>query len=230
MPTACIASIPERSEMLKETIKSLLPQVDHVMLCLNNYDISVANEIQSMSPRKITYVIGDNSKGDAGKFFFVPKIKGYILTCDDDLIFRDNYANKMIAGIEKYNRKAVVSMHGRVMDFPIKKSYYHEHRNYYAFNKELKDDVRCHVIGTGCMAWHTSTMGKFSMKDFYSKNMSDIHFSILAQKRNVPLMVLAHNPLFILYQQPEKTIYKSMNMDDSEHVKRLNAIKTWHRH
>ena len=210
--------------MLKETVKSLSPQADKIMLFLNKYnDINLCREVKGGNP-KVSYVIGDNRYGDAYKFFFCEanELKGYVFTADDDMIYPPDYVTHMIKGIEKYGRKAVVSLHGRTFDFPIS-SYYGGHKKYYSFRDKVNEDKQADVIGTGCMAWHTDTIQP-KMENFPTANMADIHFSILAKKKNLPLMVLAHKMQWVHYMNPPDTIFAQKRKDDSEHVRRLNEV------
>lgn len=218
-----MSSIPERSEMLWEAVKSIVGQVDAVMLCLNNYDIKAAEDIKSLHPLKIKYIISDNRLGDGGKFYFAEYLKGYALFGDDDMTFPHDYVQRTIEGIEKYSRKAIVSHHGRTLRLPIE-SYYNGALHYYSFKKELRYDAPCHVIGTGCMGYHTDTI-KISLRDFPSANMADIHFSIKAHNQGIPLIVLAHKENWIRYLYPESTIYDSMNKNEVEQVTRLKKIE-----
>lgn len=221
--TFCISSIPQREEMLRETIKSISPQVDSILLCLNNYNVKTAEEIKSINSQKIKYVIGDNYRGDAGKFYFAEFIEGYIATGDDDMAYPPNYIKCLKEGIEQYNRKAVVSFHGRSLQLPIK-AYYSDTSQIYSFQKEVRKDVAVHVIGTGCMGYHSDTI-KLKLSDFPSANLADIHFSVKAHKDGIPLIVLSHKEHWIKYFYPEETIYNSMKDNDAEHVKKLKEIE-----
>ncbi len=220
----CIASIPQRESSLKETINSLLPQVDKIYLYLNNYDEATADQIKNISPDKIEYIIGDNVYGDAGKFYWADKLNGYIFSCDDDLYFPPDYIKTAINGIEKYGRKAIVCFHGRELK-PVCASYYRDYRAYYGFNNTIENDTFVHVAGTGCMAWHSSVMN-ISMSHFSSANMADIHLSVLAQKNKIPIVILSHKPNWI-----KGTYYPSLNSisgmatkNDKEQTELVNKI------
>lgn len=218
----CIASIPERRETLEKAINSLIHQVDKIYLFLNSYDEVIAKQIREISPKKIEYIIGDNKHGDAGKFYWADKLNGYILTCDDDLIFPDGYVEKIIEGIEKYGRKAIVSFHGRTLKFPMN-SYYRDYDNFFGFNLNLEQDTFVHIAGTGCMGWHSTTI-KPTMNDFPSPNMADIHVSILAQKNKIPMVILPHSGGWIKDAHYTTSIYSRMVKDDKEQTDRVNKI------
>lgn len=223
---ACIVSIAEREHTLIDTINSILPYVDKVYLFLNNYSNSVADKLKSISYERIEYVIGDNSTGDAGKFYWANKLKGYILTLDDDIVFPSDYVKILVSGIEKYQRKAIVTFHGRILNFPMI-SYHKQYAEYTSFSNSLENDIFIHVAGTGCMGWHSDTMS-ITMSDFPSANMADIHVSILCQKKKVPIVALAHNGNWIKgsYYPPNSSLSGAMAKNDKEHTDRVNSV-TW---
>ena len=102
--TVSIATIPSRKEALKITIDSLINQVDKIYIYLNNYE-EIPNyltynsyKLKTQGLKKIEYFRSQNYKdlGDVGKFHCVGIIKGYHFTCDDDIIYPDNYIKYMI--------------------------------------------------------------------------------------------------------------------------------------
>lgn len=220
---ACIASIPSRQDSLVNTIHSLLSQVDKIYLYLNNYSEPVAEQIKSISPVKIEYVIGDNSHGDAGKFHWADRLNGYIALVDDDLIYPADYIQSMIGGIEKYKRKAIVCFHGRITN-PSIKSYYRDWKNYLSYNQKTDNDTFVHIAGTGVMGWHSASF-KISMSDFPSPNMADIHASIFAQKNKIPIVVLKHEANWINgTYSPDNSIASSGMKNDKEQTDRVNDV------
>lgn len=139
---------------------------------------------------------GDNERGDANKFLGVTNKDGYMFTFDDDLIAPSTYVKDMIEGIERYQRKAVMTLHGKfVRRFPIQSFY---GRDFIKFRclEEVGRDVKVHIPGTGVMAWHTDTI-RFDIDDFPEKNMADIWAGIKCQKENVPIVCLKHKKGYI---------------------------------
>jgi len=223
---ACISSIPERGHLLTKTIESIINQVDGVYLYLNDYDLKSAKRLRDISPDKICFVIGDNKLGDAHKFHWADKLKGFMLTLDDDLIYPPDYVEKVVAGIEKYNRLAVVTFHGRLFKFPIA-DYATSHVWFVTFKDELHTDLFAHAGGTGCMGWHSDTISP-TMNDFPSPNMADTHFAILAQKKKVPICVLAHKSNWITEMYSESSIAITRAASGFlEHKKRVSEIGEW---
>jgi hypothetical protein len=216
------ASIPERKNELKKTIDSIKPQCDLINICLNNYD-SIPNFLKD---DKISAWLGDNKKADGEAYKYIDKNKGYNFIFGDDLIYPKGYVDYLINKIEHYHRKAVVSLHGRVFPtFPIWN--YYRSSNCYHCLRDLKHDVGCHIIGTGGVGFHSSTL-KLSYNDFKDPFMADVWFSLAAQKQGIPLIVVKHNHGWLKYQSSvgEKTIFNMMSTNKNKLVDIINN-HTW---
>ena len=195
MTTAMIASIPDRENMLRKTVESLRPQVDHIRVALNDYD-HVPDFLS-----KGEFIILNNEKGDAGKFYFADKLSGYLFSCDDDLIYPPNYISYMIAGVDKY--RSACTLHGKTYDRPV----FAQPICTYQCLCEVLSDGRVDVGGTGVMAWHSDFLS-ISYDDFKSKNMADLWFSKRCKEQDVKIMCMAHQKGNLVYQGPVKTIWQ----------------------
>jgi len=107
-----LAAIPSRTESLHKVILSILPQADAVNVYLNGFE-TVPQFLYhpKIHCYKSQEEVGD--LGDAGKFYRVASLKGYIFTVDDDLVYPKDYAETLIRQIERFKRKAVITCHGR---------------------------------------------------------------------------------------------------------------------
>lgn len=211
--TVGIATMPGREKSLKETLASLLPQVDNIYLTLNGFT-SVPAWIRN--PKIVASVEPTNSLGDAAKFGYKAQ-KGYIFTCDDDLIYAPDYVKNMVCAIEKYNRKCVITIHGRrFMSMPVK-SYYHCDAFVVRCLGSLAKDLFMHIPGTGVSAWHSSAV-KIKLSDFEVKNMSDIWMGVICQKQRVPVVAIEHVHGWVLesrsYDNTKTICYTQHRTDD----------------
>jgi hypothetical protein len=153
-------------------INSIYHQVDEIHVYLNGYD----HFPDFLDGSKITVhfdfntEVGDN--GDAGKFYTYQDQKDVYYFCmDDDLYYAPNYCEVMIERIEKYERKAVVGLHGIVLkDIQPEITSYYKDRYTFSFGSELPTAVCVQMLGTGVCAMHTSML-KLTNKDFKHPNM-----------------------------------------------------------
>jgi len=214
--TAQLATIPGREAMCLKTVESLLPQVRRVRVALNNY-----KEIPSwLNIKGVDAFLRNNERGDAEKFYDLPK--GYIFTCDDDLIYPPDYVSSTMSAFDAYGA-VILTYHGR--DYPEKPilSYYGDRLRAYRCLGNVLIDSYVDVGGSGVMAWHT---GVFTMD--YSKietsNMGDIWVAKMAFAQKVPIIVLGHKEGWILDQFPTETIWDKYCHDDQVQTDLYNSF------
>jgi len=201
-----IASLATRKEQLINTIKSLINQVDEINICANNYDHC------PFEHPKVNYFYSDNIFGDNGKFLFLRDFEGYYFTCDDDIIYPENYIQDTIKEVDKYG---VVSYHGRTfLKFPID-SYYKSPaiRNRCLEAYDITEPVQ--IAGTGVMAFRTDKF-KPPFPSLKRINMSDIWISCYAKKNKINIWGLKHSKDYFKYQQVPDTIYDA-KVNDCEY-------------
>lgn len=191
MITAQIASLPARVETLQMTVNSLLPQVDDIFIALNGY--KEVPEFLQNNP-KIRYKLMDNSLGDAAKFYGVEKLDGYVLTCDDDLIYPEGYVGYMISGVKRHG--GAVSLLGKRYGNRPVTSFRKGYTTIFRCLTRVINDSPVDVVGTGALAFHTDNI-KISVEDFKRPNMADIWFSKAANEQGVPLIAITHPARYV---------------------------------
>jgi hypothetical protein len=215
-----IASIPNRSHILPRTVESLLSQVDVVRVYLNGY-----TDVPDCLRHERIVVARSQDHGDlgaAGKFFWCEEASGYELHCDDDFIYPKDHAARLVEAIERYGRKAAVSLHGSVIVSPVL-SYFRS-RVLYHWNQEQEHDVPVHVLGTGVLGYHSSTIS-ICRRDFREPNMADIGFGSVCAVQGVFRVVLAHRKgAGLAYVPPPSTIYDSSFRRDERQTEAVNQI------
>ena len=210
--TASLASIPGRAATLKNVIRRLLPQVDRLNVYLNGY----ADVPTFLHHPKIEFARSQDhgDRGDAGKFFWSDDATGFYLTCDDDILYPPDYVEMLVLVIEECHRQAAVSFHGAVLPESI--SDYYGSRLAYHCLADVNEDVPVHVLGTGVLGYHTSTI-EVTGEDFKIPNMADIWFGILGQEQGVPFVCAAHEKEWLVDGSPagEESIYSSSRGNSS---------------
>jgi len=172
---ASIATIPGREKAIVEAANSLSPQVDQVYI----YE-------------------GWVDQGDSVKFNG-PRLHDaeYYFTADDDLIYPADYVETMIAKIEEYDRKRIVTCQGKFFETTPVYSYYHDAEGRYQCTREVAEDVIVDVGGTGVMAWHRDTIN-FPESVFGRKNMADLWVAKHATEQGVEIVCIEHAADWIL--------------------------------
>jgi hypothetical protein len=94
MIRAHLATFPIRANILMQTVRSILPQVDRLCICLNDYD--KVPEALADEP-KIETLIPDRDLKDAGKFAFGVAPDDRVLTIDDDILYPPDYVTTTLS-------------------------------------------------------------------------------------------------------------------------------------
>lgn len=182
-----IASMPGREEALSQVLQILSPQADEIFVYLNNTE-TVPAELHPL--HNVRYFTGPDL-GDRGKFMFLEGFTGYYLTCDDDIAYARYHVSSIIDGIERYARKAIVGWHGSIFTDEFEKFYEAKSRKVLSFRFLRGKDTGVHLLGTGVCGFHTDTAQPL-FEEFVHPNMADAFLAIHAQKRQIPMLVLAH--------------------------------------
>ncbi|MEM9453154.1 MAG: glycosyltransferase family A protein [Myxococcota bacterium] len=182
-----IATFPERRESLAQTLESIYPWVDRINLCLNEYESTPSSLVDD----KIHVHIGGPDRGDAGKFLWSNAIEGYHFTCDDDIIYSRQYFEVLLTSIERYEREAIVGLHGSMLRRVDAPDFYSpQDRETITFRQRLVADRRVDFLGTGLMAYHTQHI-HISPDAFPTMNMADVFLGIFASDHDIPLIQCA---------------------------------------
>ena len=187
--TAYMATFPSREDVLEKAILSLYKQVDELVV-LTNGDM-VVPKYPNVSTYNLFDKIGD--VGCAGKFVFASEWKGYVLTVDDDFIYPDDYVAETIKAIDKYQKKAVISWHGRTL-FEHSERYKNGHKDFYQCCYDVDGDYAVNIIGTGVCGFHADVFlgNPYDVIEMTYTNSSDIWFSLSCDQRGIPMIVPKH--------------------------------------
>lgn len=207
-----MATFPARIYSFADAVNSILPQCDRLNIYLNQY-----NHIPDfLNHPKINAVLsGDEmgNLGDVGKFFRCDQwTEGYVFTVDDKFIYPPDYASLLISKVEEYDKKAVVSCHGRILELPCT-SYYNQCKEFFGLLGTVRKDTFAHELGTGAMCFHTDTlMGcNLSLDIFPRANMTDIYFSMFLQKHRIPILIARHSAGWTLLNTKHDESYSIHN-------------------
>lgn len=187
-PVVCgMASIPSRVDVLRVAVDSILPQVDHLFVYLNGFDWVPG----FLSSDKIT-VFRSGEYGDYrdnSKYFGLRCLEqdAYFFSIDDDIEYPQDYVPEMVAAIERFDRKAIVGVHGVVYGAG---SRLFLDRGVLHFRDPLEADVPVSALGTGTTAFHTSTLA-FDCLEFSQVGMADLVTAQAASQQGVPAIAIA---------------------------------------
>jgi len=225
MIIAGISSMAKRHESLIDTVNSLTPQVDKVYVyCQPEHKAQVSDFNE---PEKVELIQSDEygeDMGDAGKMYRAGAYAdAYYLSCDDDLIYPPDYAERVVGAIDDYGGRVIVGFHGvRMKKNP--KHYYRDRTVFHGLG-DLHEDTYVHVIGTCSCAFRTKYVA-FKFADCESRNIADIWISLFAQKHKIPVIALAHDGGWIVHTSKidhKETLFHGFHNDrmypGNQHIK-----------
>jgi hypothetical protein len=163
---AAMATFPPRLSGMLRVLNDLLPQVDKFYVYLNGY--KTLPEGWPSSTKLVPIFAGPGTgnpdKGSQGKFHWVGQDDGYYLTVDDDIFYPENYVNYMIQGVEKYDRKCIVGLHGGIFQLNSSKQLpthlqQDRLRQILGYDRGGDRDQAVHTLGAGAMASYPQAIG-----------------------------------------------------------------------
>ena len=130
-----------------------------------------------------------------------------------------------VSAIERYGRRAVVGLHGVLLSGKIKS--YFSSRKVKHFANPLAEDCPVHLLGTGTVGYHHSTL-RVRPDDFEKPNMADVWFALLCQQQGVPRVAVARKGRWLA---PLKTggpsIYDRTKGDQQHVTEALRRGEPW---
>lgn len=189
-----MASIPERVESMKRAVGSLVRQADKVAVSLNGYQ-----EIPAFLAKwpNVEATVRGSAGGDAEKFAAVDEWDGYMATCDDDLLYPNDYIAKLVDGVERYDRAAAVSFHGGSTEGWTHRSCAASVKRIRCLGVLRHDDEDVNVVGTGTMGWHTDRVPVWRAA-FRHANMADVQMACLGHLLGLKFVCLQHRARWLL--------------------------------
>lgn len=185
MIIANMATFPARESILPPAVEKLLPQVDCLNLCLNEFK-EIPKELAKYE--KLNPFIPDEDYKDVGKF--VPEINDndYIVLVDDDIIYPDNYVETLHEHYIKYqDLNAVVGTHGTI--YPDVYNGESKSRKVFAFRKALARSRVVNQLGTGTAFLKGHQMPSLNYMNGSQKYV-DVRFSRYLFEHNYPLVCI----------------------------------------
>ena len=147
MIRAHLASYPPREEMLRQMLPSILPQVDRVFLCLNEYG-SVPGWIAEND--KIEAIIPDQDHKDVGKFVTRPADDDVVFFVDDDVKYHPRYVRRMVKIARQIGMDGnAFGYHGSTYKPSIVQGRLE--RRIFQFQKRLTATTEVHQLATNSM-------------------------------------------------------------------------------
>jgi len=216
--SANFATFPKREKYFKKTIEDVVKKVDIVRVCLNEYK-EIPKWLKNLNVENVEAVIPEKDQKDKGKFLWSKsKRNEFYFSCDDDLIYSDEYFKNHINFIIE-NNVEIVTIHGRNLNYLAKNIK--ECKEYFSCLKRFDRDIVVDVGGTGVMA---IDLNKFTVDidNIDCCGMTDLGLALIAKKSNTKITLRKHSEdeLFYILDEKEPTLWSS-NLDQTKILKDL---------
>lgn len=211
--SASMATTAHRTS-LRRAVESLATQVDRLYIYLNDF-LAMPEWLERMP--KVT--VANAPRGDLrdnGKAFFLDQMRGFVFTCDDDIIYPPDYVQRMLLRLLYHDFGVIVGVHGINMT----ESFWSDARlGYYSpgarsvarFQDSRFEETPVDALGTGTTAWHSCALPTLSLSDFPIAGMMDIWLSAYAHRRQLPLLCVARQLGWLIDVPSKKSIYGTMS-------------------
>lgn len=220
---AGMATIRGRENQAMMAMASIANQVDRLYVVFNKCE---PNEYAKKHP-KIFPIIGDNQIGDGEKFRGLDICKKeigsfYFLSVDDDIIYPDGYAWRMVHKIEEFKRYCVCTVHGKTIPRDTPK-FYGGHTAMHHTKSELLTDKIVNCVGSGTAAFHTDTL-EFGTDYIKAPNMADIWLSKACHDQDRNIVAIQRPEGWLKVQHVSNTIYDKHHRNGKLQTKYWNEI------
>lgn len=174
----CLNSLKSRTENLNLILPNILKQCDILHINTIGYDLNY-NEIISTNKEKIITKKFD-SLGSEGRLLYYNEYNEntYYFTIDDDILYPENYSNKLIEFLNVCEN-SIVCVHGSnllgdMMDYRF--------RDVIHFKSSLEKTSKVQFPGVGTTCFKKNILN-INQSDFRIKNMSDVYIGYFAKTK-----------------------------------------------
>lgn len=190
MITAFMCTVPARADILPIAVKSIMPQVDRLILTLNNWPDGAAPDFGP----KVEYRWADNSFRFGTKHVHLCESKpGIGLFVDDDIEYPKDYVSEMIHGLERHTQ-AVVAVGGRTfMPTPIQSYWKDTYADYRVF-ADVRHDVEVDYPNGATMAFRIPEYSFGPGDPLWEESMyAEAGIGAYCRRENMRCIVLKHS-------------------------------------
>jgi hypothetical protein len=192
---AGLASFPGRADILEDCIARIAPQVDAVILYLNEF-AKVPDFLTKYA--NVHPILGKDAYGDlsaAGKMAALEHCRdSYLFVLDDDVLVPPDYVSRFKKAIDAYDGRAGFAVHGSVISGDA--AGYFERSLYFGWRNSLKEHRLVTLIGSGTFAVHQSCFPA-TFEQFLGPIMVDLRISLICRDNGVPLLSIARPPRWL---------------------------------
>jgi|SRR5690606_29448926 len=183
-----VATGAHRQALLPKSLGSLRKQCDLLHVFLNGH-AEVPACVRELAD---TYELAAENQGADKKFHWAHEHEGVYLSCDDDFVYPPDYVARMVANVERFGGRAIVTAHGRTYPpHPVNAADQLLGRTA-TLSSRVPHGRWVNHAGTGVLAWDAAQI-KVPL-EYPIINRTDVQMSAWANREGIPIWVVPHVP------------------------------------
>lgn len=204
---AGMAVVPWRVKNIHRSLPGIASRVDTLFVHLNDSDLddSLFEKLKEAAAGHTNVVFSRSAgeRGDIAKLcglfpeaFGIPGEPAedcYYLCLDDDIVYPDNYAARMIAFLKSMRPEGIVCVHGSIFDPRNPRPGVINRRKMFDFRRPMAACRNVLMPGTGTAVFRAGKL-QLCLDDLETANMLDVWVACLAAARELPVMCVARSP------------------------------------
>lgn len=207
---ATMVTFKEREKTIKQAVMSIIKQVTHMYIYLNDYS---SKDIPLwMISKNITIYrspIGDTKSN--GKFYALKDIPigVLVLPIDDDIIYPYDYVFRLKQFV---NDNLIVSAMGKIIVEDKVKTYH--------FSDLIIENKYIDIVATSTMMFYND--GKFDISIIQEYGKCDIFFSLYCRENNKNILLINHPPNWLISNsvKQKSNIHGKYSDDQMKYIKK----------
>jgi hypothetical protein len=184
-----------RESSCRLAVNSLVSQCDRLTVYANDYSAR-----PKWVPKNVIWLIGSENGGDRGAMgkLYIRRVSrdAVYITVDDDFYYPDDFIERMTEAIMRYNKRAVVCIHGILFKPGEVKDLMRDRQATHTYIDGVLRDSPVHLVATGAMAIHGSQLKKIIARlvdaPEHTYRAVDPWISVLFQKERIPAYSIAN--------------------------------------
>lgn len=219
-----MATFPPRAAILEDCLVRIAPQVDAVILYLNEYLMipGFLTKYPNVYP-----ILGEAAYGDLsaiGKMVALEHCQNcYFLLLDDDILVPSDYVSRIKAAMDLYEGRAAFAVHGGVIAGDAEG--YYERSQFFGWRDPLKEHRLVTLIGSGTFAVHQSQFPA-TLDQFLGEVMVDLRISLICRDNGVPLLSI-ERPAFWLDVNLQEGLWEQFRTSVTHHTLAMRENRPW---
>lgn len=221
---AAIATMASRLHTFERMLAGIHRQVDRVFVYLDGHPEPPAF-LQGLERVSVFGAEATAALHASARFLCLRELTtpSVVAVVDDDILYPDDYLDRLAALLDELGGDAVCGVHGRIF-LPPHQSYFRDATTAH-FARAVSRPSHVHEVGAGTSAFVSDRL-PIDPHQWDRHDMDDIMLATEAQMRGLPRFVVARPAGWLRPQAQAQadSLWESARKDESEQSRRMRAL------